>query len=94
MNPSGSDVAFVPLYSNEGQIFLCDIQLSFFIYHAQSVETRMHSSRMRTARSLTILGGVCLGRCMSGGGHVTYPINAFDVTCMLSIPGETHHQCS
>ena len=46
----------------------------------------MHSSRMRTARSLTASrGGVCPeeGVSAQGGGHVTY--HAFDVTCMLSL---------
>ena len=61
------------------------------------IKTRMHSSRMRTARSLTIkVGGGCLPRGGSVGGGVR-PVgvcprgvlcnlshNAFDVTCILS----------
>ena len=47
-----------------------EIQLSFFIIRQIEQETRMHSSRMRTGRSLTVCcsllpGGVCLLR---GGG--------------------------
>ena len=39
--------------------------------HQTDEKTRMHSSRMRTARLLTvsrsIRGGVCLGECLPGG---------------------------
>ena len=40
----------------------------------------MHSSMMRTARSLTISGGG--GACLGGPCDLSH--HAFDVTCMLS----------
>ena len=45
-------------------------------------QTRMHSSRMRTARSLTIVGDGCLP---GGGGSCDLSHHAFDVTCMLPL---------
>ena len=60
-------------------------------------KTRMHSSRMRAARSLTIFrergvstqegvcpGGACLGGVCPGGVPCDLSHHAFGVTCMLS----------
>ena len=51
----------------------------------------MHSSRMRTARAVTVGWGGCLpGGCLPGGGGVCPGVScdlchhALDVTCMLS----------
>ena len=43
----------------------------------------MHSSRMRTARSLAIVGEVPAQGCLPGGVPCDLSHHAFDVTCML-----------